>query len=367
MYIFDLPKHCVEVQPEQRTVLNEVLVAFGFLPGSCSITPVEEKPTHHTFRVHTDSNEFILQRIDKTIFRQPEDIASNISLIKEYLDVTQPEYRLTVPLRTKNDHPYCITADHEYYRIIPLVEGSHKVLQARSSAQAYEAAKQFGRFARMLAPMNAHALKTTIPYIHNISYRYRMLLDAFTTGDRQRIRDSKAVIEEVLTHHKLMRPYEAMGRDPQFRHRVMHNDTRIANVLFDDNGKGLQVIGIDTVMPNYFLGDLGDLFRTCVSASDEEAQETREIVLRPEFFQAICSGYLEEMGDELTEKEKQSMFYSGTYMMLLYAMQFLTDHLQSDRYRPVTFVNQNLSRAINQAALLREWLRQERAFSKLSF
>ena len=41
--------------------------------------------------------------------------------------------------------------------------------------------------------------------------------------------------------------------------RVTHHDTKISNVLFDNDNNGLCVIDLDTVMPGYFISDVGDM------------------------------------------------------------------------------------------------------------
>jgi Ser/Thr protein kinase RdoA (MazF antagonist) len=51
--------------------------------------------------------------------------------------------------------------------------------------------------------------------------------------------------------------YDNIVANPDFRLRVTHHDTKISNVLFDQKGKGICVIDLDTVMPGYFISDVG--------------------------------------------------------------------------------------------------------------
>ncbi len=48
--------------------------------------------------------------------------------------------------------------------------------------------------------------------------------------------------------------------------RITHNDTKINNILFDENDKSLCIIDLDTVMPGYFHSDFGDAIRTGANA-----------------------------------------------------------------------------------------------------
>ncbi len=53
----------------------------------------------------------------------------------------------------------------------------------------------------------------------------------------------------------------------------------------------------DTVMPGYFISDVGDMVRTYVSPASEEETDLGKVVLRRDFYQAIVEGYLGSMGD----------------------------------------------------------------------
>lgn len=74
-------------------------------------------------------------------------------------------------------------------------------------------------------------------------------------------------------------------------------------------GKGLCVIDLDTVMPGYFISDVGDMMRTYLSPVNEEESETDKIIIRKDFYEAIVQGYLSEMGPELTETEKEQFHF----------------------------------------------------------
>ena len=124
-------------------------------------------------------------------------------------------------------------------------------------------------------------------------------------------------------------------------------------MLFDSAGKGLCVIDLDTVMPGYFISDVGDMMRTYLSPVNEEESETDKIIIRKDFYEAIVQGYLSEMGPELTETEKEQFHFSGLFMVYMQALRFLTDHINNDVYYGSRYEGQNLVRAINQATLLK--------------
>ena len=135
--------------------------------------------------------------------------------------------------------------------------------------------------------------------------------------------------------------------------RVTHHDTKISNVLFDESGKGICVIDLDTIMPGYFISDLGDMFRTYLSPANEEVKDFNAIDVRDDFFRAIVQGYVSTMGTELTEEEKRLILYSGKFIIYMQAMRFLADYINNDVYYGARYEEQNFVRAGNQLQLLK--------------
>ena len=140
------------------------------------------------------------------------------------------------------------------------------------------------------------------------------------------------LIRIIADHEDILRTYDQLKTNPAFRRRVVHHDTKISNVLFDKYDRGLCVIDLDTVMPGYFISDVGDMMRTYLSPANEEEPDTDKILIRDDFYNAIVEGYLQEMKDELTDIEKKYFFYAGKFMIYMQALRFLTDHLNESVY-----------------------------------
>src|SRR5206468_9716554 len=132
--------------------------------------------------------------------------------------------------------------------------------------------------------------------------------------------------------------------NPLFRQRVTHHDTKISNVLFNEQDKAVCVIDLDTVMPGYFISDVGDMMRTYLSPTSEEEKDFAKINVREEFFEAIVTAYLSEMKGQLTEIEKSHFIYAGKFMIYMQAIRFLTDHLNNDLYYGARYEGHNLIR-----------------------
>ncbi len=273
--------------------MKNILLQFGFDENSCMVKPFGSGLINSTWLVETKIEKYILQRINTDIFKDPGNIAFNIRLIGDYLKEHFPEYLFTTPCNTADGNALFKTNEN-YFRIFPFIENSHTIDVVEKPEQAYEAAKQFGRFTKLLSGFDAGSLKITLPDFHNLALRYQQFEDALQNGDADRIKESESLIGFVKQHKQIVEEFELAK--PKLRIRCTHHDTKISNVLFDENNKGLCVIDLDTVMPGYFISDVGDMMRTYLSPVSEEESDFSKIEVRQEFYDAIREGYLSEMG-----------------------------------------------------------------------
>ncbi|MCG2614229.1 phosphotransferase [Terrimonas sp. NA20] len=344
--------------------MNEsVLSAYGFQPKQVSLERIGTGLINHTWKVFLEDQVFILQKINEEVFSSPDDIAYNLSLVADYLKRSHPAYNFVAPVASQQGNSIVHKEGEGYYRLFPFVSGSHSKNTVETTCQAYEAARQFGKFTRLLSGFDAKQLRITIPSFHDLEFRYRDFTAALNRGSSTRIRESRELAHLLLSKSSIVERFKEIKNDPAFRIRVTHHDTKISNVLFDATGKGICVIDLDTLMPGYFISDLGDMMRTYLSPVSEEEKDTDNIVVRDDFYQAIVEGYLEEMKDELTDAEKGAFFYSGIFMTYMQALRFLTDYLQNDLYYQPSYPGHNLVRARNQCVLLQRMIEKEKVFS----
>ena len=338
---------------------RSILPAFGFEEESLRVEAFGSGLINNTWKVIARDREYILQRVNHAVFKEPENIANNISLIGEFLRKNHPEYTFVSPVATSNGDEMIYLKGEGYFRLFPFVTGSHSKDVVETPEQAYEAATQFGRFTRLLHGIDIKKLKVTIPCFHDLTLRYQQFLMALEKGNKERIKEAEGLIRSLVAHADIVTEYGNIMANPEFKLRVTHHDTKISNVLFDKDGKGLCVIDLDTVMPGYFISDVGDMMRTYLSPVSEEEKELEKIEVRDEFYKAIVEGYYNEMKDELTETEKKYFFYAGTFMIYMQALRFLTDFLNDDIYYGAKYPRHNFMRAKNQLVLLEQLLKKK--------
>ncbi|MBL0057044.1 MAG: aminoglycoside phosphotransferase family protein [Chitinophagaceae bacterium] len=329
--------------------MHKILTAYGLDAESARVIPHGTGLINHTWQVESGGRSYILQQINETVFKSPEDIAYNIRIIGEYLHQEHPDYLFTNPLQTVNGEDMLKT-DSGCFRIFPFIPASHTIDVVESPEQAYEAARAFGRFTRKLAGFDANRLRITIPRFHDLQYRYEQFLEAISGGNPERIKASGSLIGFMQDHRDIVRIFEKGSH--LFKTRVTHHDTKISNVLFNSDDQALCVIDLDTLMPGYFISDLGDMMRTYLCPVNEEEKDFSRIGIRKIFYHALVDGYLSEMREELTAEEKNHLLFSGKFMIYMQALRFLSDHLNDDRYYGSRYEGHNLVRAGNQAALL---------------
>ena len=320
---------------------------------------------NNTWLITENENEFILQRINHNVFKKPFDIAINIHLICAYLKKHHTDYLFVCPGKTTAGEEMIFIKDEGYFRIFPFIKNSYTTDVVGSSLQAYEAAKQFGRFTNVLSAFPVDRLKITLPDFHNLPLRYTQFEAAIKQGNKERIKQSAVIISFLKDQHEIVSISQQIDQNADFKKRVTHHDTKISNVLFNKNKQGLCVIDLDTVMPGYFISDFGDMMRTFLSPVSEEEKDLSKVEIRDEYFKAIADGYLSEMGNELSAIEKKYLVYSGKFMIYMQALRFLTDHLNNDLYYGAKYEGHNFIRANNQVVLLKKIIEKEDLLQKM--
>ncbi len=307
-----------------------------------------------TWKVTDKNRSYILQKINQDVFKHPEHIAANVREIAAYLKQHHPEYLFVEPVKTLDNQDLVISSEAGFFRMMPFIRDSHSIDVVSTPSQAYEASRQFGRFTALLEGMDLSKLHVTIPDFHNLGLRYAQFEQAIIKGIPERIATSAEEIEFLHAQKGIVDTYEAIRRNPSFKLRVTHHDTKISNVLLDDQNQGLCVIDLDTVMPGYFISDIGDMLRTYLSPASEEETNLNLVTIRTDIFEAIVKGYLEEMNPILTPQEKKAFIYGGEFMIYMQAIRFLADYLVGDTYYGSRYLHHNLRRAQNQIRLLQE-------------
>jgi len=332
-------------------MVSAILDSFGFDAETCIIKPFGSGLINHTWLLKDHEDDYILQRVNNNVFKNPYAISENIRLLADYLRRHFPGYLFVTPLLSKDNHDV-VENSEGYYRIFPFVKNSVTYMTVETPQVAFEAANQFGKFTHLLSGFDEKLLKETIPDFHNLTLRYKQFQSSLQNGNQERLAQAKQILKKLQRFEYIVDEFEQIKKSAQFRQRVMHHDTKISNVLFDQEHNGLCVIDLDTVMAGYFISDVGDMMRTYLCPVSEEEKDFSKIEVRDDYFVAIVQGYLAEMQADLTAEEQKNFIYAGKFMIYMQCIRFLSDYFNNDIYYGSSYDGQNFNRAVNQLVLL---------------
>ncbi len=332
-------------------VPEKILASFGLAP-SAKATRIGSGHINYTFKIESEPS-FILQRINKNVFKEPEIIANNIRLAANFLRDHHPHVVFMNNLPNLDGQEMAYDDDGFPWRLYPLIDHSFTIDELETEAQAFEAAKAFGRLCRNLDGCDTQLFKAVIPRFQDLTWRYQQFEEALANATPERKAEAHDSIAAAKHFSYLVDNYKALIQSGALKLRIVHNDTKINNILFDGiTGETICAIDLDTLMPGYFIYDLGDMVRTFVSPVSEEEKDVSKIIFRKNIYDALTKGYLSQMNDVMSAEEKLAIPFAGLMMTYIMALRFLADYLNGDIYYHTKYSGQNLVRAKNQFRLL---------------
>lgn len=327
-----------------------VLSSYGLDAERLTIKRIDSGHINYTYKVEPN---WILQRINIKVFRNPDILASNLQTAAEYLKKQAPDYLFLTAIKNKTGMEMVYDQDGYPWRLFPFISNTVTIDEVENSSQAFEAARAFSQLTKLLNGCDVKLFQESIPQFHNLPLRYLQFEQALKTADTDKKDISKKLCEDYTRFSYLVEEFETLTSSNHLQLRITHNDTKINNVLFDSEVKKvICVIDLDTLMPGYFIYDLGDMIRTFVSPAAEDETDLSKVVVRKEIYQAILDGYLSEMGAILTAEEKKAIPLAGLVMTYMIGLRFLIDYLNGDTYYQISYPLHNLDRAANQLRLL---------------
>ena len=150
---------------------------------------------------------------------------------------------------------------------------------------------------------------------------------------------------------------ERLFREGKLKKHINHCDTKVNNVLFDEKGRPICIVDLDTVMPGFVFSDFGDFMRTAANTGLEDDPNLDNIHVDLEIFEAYTRGYLKE-ATFLTPLEKEMLPYGCRLLSYMQTVRFFTDWLNGDTYYKIQYPEHNLVRTRAQLRLVEE---QEKA------
>jgi len=334
--------------------LKRIAEQFAIKGNITDILPTGNGHINKTFKVETDKRVYILQKINTAVFTNVDELMTNIVLVTEHL-LDENVFTLLYKPTLKGTLYYRDgAACYRIYKYIPncyCFEGIEDLEVIKKYGEA------FGEFHDCLSDLDATKLYDTIPDFHNTQLRYKAFKKSVGKDTFGRVDEVKDEIKFITNHEEY---YNIIGKgleDGSIPMRIVHNDPKINNVLFDKETKEVKcIIDLDTVMPGSSLFDFGDGLRSIFTGANEDNKDTSELKVNFDVYKACLEGYYSKSKASITQKEIDLLPDSILIMALELAMRFLKDYLDGDVYFATSRPGHNLDRTRTQIALAKDIL-----------
>jgi Ser/Thr protein kinase RdoA (MazF antagonist) len=320
-----------------------------------------------TFLVTVAGSPYILQRINESVFPEPERIMSNLAALEDHL-ARRADGKTRIPtlIAARDGRPFVRGEDGGVWRLMEFIPNTSGLARIDEPEQAREVGRILGRFHACTSDLNPDRLAVTLPGFHvTPAYleRFARVIDGRAASYPDEIRQGIAFVTARQDGAAVLEVPRRQGRIPM---RVIHGDPKLDNILFDRaTGRGVSLIDLDTVQPGLVHYDVGDCLRSCCNRGGESAGAHEPTRFDLDLCRAILGAYAAETRRVLGAAEIGLLFDAIRLIPFELGLRFLTDHLEGDRYFRVTEPGQNLRKARIQFALVEDIERKERKIRRI--
>lgn len=316
------------------------------------------------YRTAFSEQRFILQRIRKAIFPEPEAIMRNMRVITDHChrkieataETADRIWQIPKIIATHEGTDFVTDANGDLWRGITHIASANSYEKVRNLEHALEAGIVLGHFQNMISDIPCEKLAYALPGFH-VTPGYLAKMDAAlaTPLGMERLNastEAKRVLRFIEQHRKFCHVLEDAAMRGELKLRPTHGDPKVGNIMIDDDtAKGTSMIDLDTVQPGLVHYDLGDCMRSGCNPAGEDAEDLNDVVFDIDLFTAIYRGYMSQAGSFLTESDHRHLFDAIALIPLELAIRFFADYLSGDTYFKTRYPGHNLRRAIVQIRL----------------
>ena len=324
------------------------------------IRPLGNGLINDTYKVTTgeaDAPDYVLQRVNTTVFTDVDMLMDNIAAVTRHIrkkleaaNVTDIDRKVLRFIAADGGKLYHREADGTVWRMMVFIPNA-KTYEAVTPEYSYFAGNAFGHFEDMLVDI-PEKLGEVIPDFHNMEFRMKQLREVIEKNPAGRVGEDAVMqlLDLIGKDAEEMCKAERMGREGKLPKRVCHCDTKVNNMMFDEEGHVLCVIDLDTVMPSFVFSDYGDFLRSAANTTAEDDPDMSHVAFNEEIFKAFTRGYIEG-ARFLTPMETENLPYAVALFPFMQSVRFLWDYLSGDHYWKCKYPQHNLDRARNQMRL----------------
>jgi len=351
--------------------MSEQAAGYFVGPGEsvAAVEPHGRGIIHDTYlvKLRRGDDQFILQRINTQVFKNPESIMHNLQVVSKHMRERRKsagskiftEWQMISAIPAKNGRNFFIDPEGGFWRALRFIRGASPLERIASSNDALEVGRALGAFHWLLSDLAPELLHDTLLGFHNVE-EYLKHYDAVVDSDGKACKTVRFCREFVDYRRDWAPVLEEARRQKTLQIRIMHGDPKISNIMVDnETGRAVSIIDLDTVMPGLVQYDIGDCLRSCCNSRGEEAADISAVRFDLERCRAVLSGYMEAARRFLTESDLDFFFDAVRLIPFELGLRFFTDFLEDNVYFKVNKSNQNLDRAMVQFKLVESIEEQE--------
>ncbi len=343
--------------------IEEILASFSFDGTYTGYSQITAGHINTTLSLQFDNGgkcmQYIAQMINTNVFKKPEQLMENMVNVTEHLKKKieakggDTEREALYAIYALDSKPYHVMADGTFWRCVNFITNAYSCNSIENPQVFFNAGKAFGEFMSLLADFPGESLHETIPDFHNTKQRYENFLLSLEKNLSGRKENAQSEIEFVIARKNDSARLVDLISEGKLPIRVTHNDTKINNIMFDNqSNEGICILDLDTVMPGLSLYDFGDAIRSGAVTAAEDEKDLSKVHIDIDLYKAYTEGYLSAAGKSITEEEAKHLAFSAKLLTFECGMRFLTDYLDGDIYFHTDYAEHNLVRAKNQFALV---------------
>jgi len=357
----------------------DIAQQFNFDSSVISAQPIGAGNVNDTFLITTDApaqNQAILQRINRHVFTNPEQIVANMRATadhinkKTYDQFQNSHNRWEFPeiIPTKNGSDFYLDEYDDYWRVIQYIENTVTFETIENPAQSNEVGYALGKFHRLVFDLDVSKLHTTLPGFHTTPQHLQLLDQVFPASTIDTISaDFEYCLNFVESRRGIVDCLEKAKNSGQLAQRPTHGDPKLNNFLFNKKSqKVVALVDLDTIQPGLLHYDIGDCLRSCCNQEGEESNNPEKVIFDLDICQSILSYYYSEMKGLLTAQDFALVFNSIQLISFELGLRFLIDYMQGNIYFKTDHLEHNLRRTLVQFKLTESIESQEAAIRRIS-
>jgi Ser/Thr protein kinase RdoA (MazF antagonist) len=358
---FAHPGQIIAVKPFGNGNINDTFLV------SCADEAEAERSGQRSDKPAGD-RQFVLQRINKQVFRQPQWVMENMKIVTEHIHHKRQTLEMTRRWETPRVILTAEGGDHfedeagSFWRAISFIDNSEAIDRIEDQAHAAEVGFALGMFHGLVSDIPAASLRDTLVGFHITPAYLEQYHEVLLAATIRQTPEIDRCLQWVSDRTQFATILEDAKRSGALSLRIMHGDPKVNNVMIDSTTQqAISMVDLDTVKPGLIHYDIGDCLRSGCNPLGEEVEDWEKVTFDVDRCEGILQGYLPQMKNVLTPIDYDLIYDAARLITFELGLRFLTDHLAGNQYFKVNYPEHNLHRAMVQFQLMESLESQEKA------